>query len=69
MATDRRTIWEYETPRPRAVDDGVPTESGFLWPYVAWNATESVRCRPRTTRGGEPAMVPTAITRIPMGPV
>ena len=32
------------------------------------SATESVRCRPRTTRGGEPAVVRTAMTRIPMGP-
>jgi len=35
---------------------------------VGTNATESVRCRPRTTRGGEPAVVPTAMTRTPMGP-
>jgi hypothetical protein len=31
-------------------------------------ATESVRGRPRTTRGGEPAVVRTAMTRTPMGP-
>ena len=32
------------------------------------SATESERCRPRITRNGEPAVVPTAKTRIPMGP-
>jgi hypothetical protein len=31
-------------------------------------ATDSVRCRPRTTRGGEPTVVRTAMTWNPMGP-
>ena len=31
-------------------------------------ATTAVRCRPRTTRGGEPAAVPTAMTWLSMGP-
>ena len=35
---------------------------------VDTDATDSVRWRPRTTRGGEPAVVRTAMTRSPMGP-
>jgi hypothetical protein len=32
------------------------------------SATDSVRCRPRTTRGGDPAVGRTAMTWSPMGP-
>jgi hypothetical protein len=35
---------------------------------VHTGATESVRGRPRTTRGGDPAVGRTAMTRTPMGP-
>jgi hypothetical protein len=35
---------------------------------VGTDATDSVRCRPRTTRGGEPAVVRTAMTWNPTGP-
>ena len=39
-----------------------------LAPLVNIGATDSVRCRPRTTRGGDPALVRAAMTRSPMGP-
>ena len=46
-----------------------PFVGGFmLVAPVGTDATDSVRCRPRTTRGGEPAVVRTAMTRSPMGP-
>jgi len=35
---------------------------------VHTDATTAVRCRPRTTRGGELAMIPTAMTWLSMGP-
>ncbi len=35
---------------------------------VRTDATGSVRCRPRTTRGSEPAVVRTAMARTPTGP-
>jgi hypothetical protein len=42
---------------------------GFMAvPPVRTDATDSVRGRPRIIRGGEPAVVPTAMTRNPMGP-
>ena len=45
-----------------------PFVGGFmLVAPTGTDATDSVRCRPRTTRGGEPAVVRTAMTRSPMG--
>ena len=60
------------TQRPQSTDGGwvgFPTVTVFVWPRVTESATESVRCRPRTTRGGGPTVVRTAMTQIPMGPV
>ena len=41
--------------------------TGIAVPPVGTTVTDSVRCRPRTTRGGEPAVVPTAMTSNPIG--
>jgi MFS family permease len=46
-----------------------PFVGGFMSvPPVGVDATDSVRRRPRTTRGGEPSVVRTAMTWSPMGP-
>jgi hypothetical protein len=46
---------------------GCPGRLRLMAP-IHTDATDSVSCRPRTTRGGEPAVVRTAMTWNPMGP-
>jgi len=66
--TNRRGVSGQPATNISASSAGFPTAIILLWPGIVYAATDSMRCRFRTTRGWESAVVPTAMTRNPIGP-